>query len=95
VPVEVSEIPGEEPLKLRETEYAALRQTIATRGTVRMILLPISLFGWAGSRLVVMLYSGVPVAALMPLAVLTGVYEPIQALGAGVGAARPVSPGVL
>ena len=68
---------------LAETEFAVLRQTIAARGTTRMVVLPVTILGWAALTLVVMLFSELPLAALLTLAVLVGGFEAIHALHAG------------
>jgi hypothetical protein len=67
-----------------ESEFTALRATIASRGTVRMALLPAVIFGWATLAIVVILFGDLPVAALPPLAVLAGGFETINALHVGV-----------
>ncbi len=72
------------PVSLSETEFAALRQTIASRGTTRMVLLPITLIGWSALSLLLLLFSGVPVGCLLSLAVLVGGFEAIHALHVGV-----------
>jgi hypothetical protein len=69
--------------KLAETEFAVLRQTIATRGTVRMAIVPITLIGWAALALTLLLLGTVPVATLLSLGVLVGGYEAIHALHVG------------
>jgi hypothetical protein len=68
---------------LQEAEFAVLRQTIATRGTTRMVLLPVTILGWAALTLAVLLYSEVPIAALLTLGVLVGGFEAIHALHVG------------
>ncbi len=67
-----------------DSEFTALRATIASRGTVRMALLPAVIFGWATLAIVVILFGDLPVAALPPLAVLVGGFESINALHVGV-----------
>jgi len=67
-----------------ESEFTALRATIASRGTVRMALLPAVIFAWATLAIVVILFGDLPVAALPPLAVLVGGFETINALHVGV-----------
>lgn len=69
--------------KLAETEFAVLRQTIATRGTVRMAIVPITFIGWAALALTLLLLGTLPVAALLSLGVLVGGYEAIHALHVG------------
>jgi hypothetical protein len=71
-------------MNLTETEYAVLRQTIAARGTARMILFPLTMLGWAALALIVLTFAEAPVASLYPLAVLVGGFEAIHALHAGV-----------
>jgi hypothetical protein len=71
-------------VSLSETEYAALRQTIASRGTTRMVLLPVTLIGWSALSLLLLLFSELPVASLITLAVLVGGFEAIHALHVGV-----------
>jgi hypothetical protein len=69
---------------LSVAEYEALRQTIAARGTARMVLLPVTLLGWAVLALVILLFGDYPVATLISLAVLAGGFEAIHALHVGV-----------
>ena len=49
-----------------------------------MVLLPVTLIGWSALSLVLLLFSEVPLAALLPLAVLVGGFEAIHALHVGV-----------
>ena len=72
------------PVSLTEAEYTVLRQTIATRGTVRMVLLPITLLGWSALVLAIFIVGGFPVASLVSLTVLVGGFEAIHALHVGV-----------
>ena len=67
-----------------ESEFAVLRQTIATRGTVRMVLLPVTLIGWATLATVLLLLGAAPVGALFSLAILVAGFEAIHALHVGV-----------
>jgi hypothetical protein len=71
-------------MNLRESEFTVLRATIATRGTVRMALLPAVMIGWASLAIIVVLFGDLPVAALPALAVLVAGFESINALHAGV-----------
>jgi hypothetical protein len=71
-------------MSLTETEFAVLRNTIATRGTVRMVLLPVTILGWAVLSAGVFLYAEAPVAVVFPLAVLVAGFEAIHALHVGV-----------
>lgn len=67
-------------MSLSEQEYIALRQTIASRGTTRVVLLPVTLLGWASLSVVILIVAELPVAALLSLAVLVGGFEAIHAL---------------
>jgi hypothetical protein len=71
-------------MSLPETEYAVLRQTIAARGTARMVLFPVTMLAWAALALIVLTFGDAPVASLYPLAVLVAGFEAIHALHVGV-----------
>lgn len=71
-------------MSLSEQEFAALRRTIASRGTTRMVLLPVTLIGWSALSLLLLLFSELPLAALFSLATLVGGFEAIHALHVGV-----------
>ena len=49
-------------MSLSDTEYAVLRQTIASRGTARMILFPVTIIAWASLALIVLMFAGAYVA---------------------------------
>jgi len=68
---------------LTSAEFAALRQTIASRGTTRMVLVPLTCLGWAVLTLVLLLLGGPPFATLLPLTVLVGGFEAVHALHVG------------
>src|SRR5690242_12594692 len=70
-------------MSLSDTEYAVLRQTIAARGTARMVLFPVTMIAWATLALIVLTFAEAPVASLLPLAVLIGGFEAIHALHVG------------
>jgi hypothetical protein len=61
-------------------EYAALRATIRERGTVRMILLPVTFGLWGGAAIATTAAVALPIAALLPLVVLAAGFEAIYAL---------------
>lgn len=63
-----------------DAEFAALRATIRERGTVRMVLLPVSLALWAGTAIATTAAVSLPIAALVPLVVLSAGFEAIYAL---------------
>lgn len=71
-------------MNLTDYEFSVLRHTIATRGTIRIVIAPVTLMAWAALTLVLMLFSELPVTTLLPLAVLAGGFEAIHALHAGV-----------
>jgi hypothetical protein len=63
-----------------DEEFAALRATIRDRGTVRMILLPVTFGLWAGAAVATTAAIQLPIAALVPLLVLAAGFESIYAL---------------
>jgi len=67
-------------MTLSETEYAALRRTIAIRGTVRMAVVPLVVLGWGA------LFSttGAPLGGLPTLLLLAAGFEAVHALHVGV-----------
>ena len=62
-----------------DEEFAALRSTIRERGTVRMILLPVTFGLWAGAAVATTAAIQLPIAALVPLLVLAAGFEAIYA----------------
>ncbi len=71
-------------MSLREAEYAALRHTINLRGTTRIVVFVFALGVWAALMVFLLLYSDLPIAALVPLAVLAAGFESVHALHVGV-----------
>lgn len=71
-------------MSLTEVEFEALRRTIATRGTVRVTLFPLTVLGWATASLSILAFDAPPVSALLSLAVLASGFEAIHALHVGV-----------
>lgn len=71
-------------MSLTESEFTALRATIASRGTARMVIVPVVVIGWASLAIIVVLFGDLPVAALPPLAILVAGFEAINALHVGV-----------
>ena len=69
-----------------QSEFTVLRQTIATRGTVRMALLPVIVIGWALVVGLLDLGSSAQesLLSLVSLSVLIGGFEAIHALNVGV-----------
>jgi len=71
-------------MSLAESEFTALRQTIASRGTTRIVLLPVTLLGWSALACQLLFVSDVPLASIFSLAVLVAGFEAIHALHVGV-----------
>jgi hypothetical protein len=63
-----------------EAEFVALRATIRERGTVRMILLPVTFGLWGGTAIATTAAIQLPIAALLPLLILAAGFEAIYAL---------------
>jgi hypothetical protein len=84
MPVELTEETRTVQHQLAATEFRVLRQTIASRGTARMVISAVTFLGWATLAMVLVLYGELPVAALFPLGVLVGGFEAIHALHVGV-----------
>jgi len=68
----------------RETEYAALRQTIASRGTARAIVCLVTVAVWAALATVHGLLSDLPLLVVVPLVALAAGYEAVWSLHVGV-----------
>ena len=60
------------------TEYRVLRETIATRGSLRPVLALIGITGWAVILTAVLVWIPYPVAAVIPLIVLLATFEVIR-----------------
>jgi hypothetical protein len=71
-------------MTFREHEFRVLRETIAVRGTVRMVLVPVALFCWALLAGGLVVFSEWPIAAVLSLGVLAGGFEAVHALHVGV-----------
>ncbi|MGE0591011.1 MAG: hypothetical protein AB7G23_03530 [Vicinamibacterales bacterium] len=71
-------------MTLADTEYAALRTTIASRGTARIVLVPVTIAAWAALGAALVLGDAPPVATVFPLSVLVAGFEAVHALHAGV-----------
>jgi hypothetical protein len=63
-----------------DEEFSALRATIRDRGTVRMVLLPVTFGLWAGAAVATTAAIQLPITALLPLLVLAAGFESIYAL---------------
>jgi hypothetical protein len=66
------------------TEYEALRDTIRERGTARVCVFVAGMIGWAGLVIATSALAALPVATLLPLLVLGGVFEAVFSLHTGV-----------
>jgi hypothetical protein len=71
-------------MSLRDDEFRVMRHTIAVRGTVRMVLLPIALSGWALLAGGFLAFSQSPAGAAVSLLVLVATFEAVHALHVGV-----------
>jgi hypothetical protein len=71
-------------MSLTELEYVALRHTIASRGTTRMALLPVTIIGWAVVAGTLTVLGNNPATSLVSLLVLAAGFEAIHALHVGV-----------
>jgi hypothetical protein len=65
-------------------EYKALRGTIRERGTTRIWLFLIGLVAWASLAVATAALAALPVAALLPLLVLDGVFETVYSVQLGI-----------
>jgi hypothetical protein len=77
-------MPRGKRVSLAESEYAVLRETIAARGSLRIVIAAVTFFMWSAVALALVLFSELPVAGLLSLAVLIGGFECIHALHVGV-----------
>jgi hypothetical protein len=71
-------------MNLAESEFTVLRQTIASRGTVRIVLFPVTMIGWSALAAALTLLGSSRIASLFSLAVLVAGFEAIHALHVGV-----------
>jgi len=67
-----------------QDEYRALRATIRERGTARICLFGGGFVAWAGLTLATAALASTPVSTLLPLLVLSALFEAIYALHVGV-----------
>jgi len=65
---------------VKDQEFEALRATIRERGTVRMVLLPVTFGLWGGVAVATFAVFQLPIGALAPLLVLAAGFEAIYAL---------------
>lgn len=71
-------------MTIREAEFTALRQTIAARGTARVVLAAAIVVAWSLLALLQGLYSDLPLLAVIPLTVLIAGVEAVWVLHVGV-----------
>jgi hypothetical protein len=64
----------------QQGEYAALRDTIRQRGTIRMALVPAVFIGWAATAIATAAVITVAISTLVPLIILVAGFETILAL---------------
>ena len=65
-------------------EYRALRATIRERGTLRLLVIAVTFFGWAALAVSVTALLVVPILGLIPLTVLAAGFEVVFATHVGV-----------
>ena len=65
-------------------EYRALRATILARGTARVWVFVVGLAAWAGLVVATAAWASLPVATLLPLLLLTALFEAVFTLHTGV-----------
>jgi hypothetical protein len=65
-------------------EYTALRDTIRERGTARVWIFVVGLVAWAALAIATAALASLPIATLLPLLVLAGVFDAVLALHVGV-----------
>ena len=70
-------------MNLRTAEFTALRATISARGTTRVVIAAVTVGIWAVLTVVLVLFSDLPLAVLVPFAVLAGGFEAVHALHVG------------
>ena len=66
--------------ELGRQEYAALRDTVRTRGLARPLVAFAGIFAWAGALLGVLIWLQNPLAAVVPLLVLVTGFEVVRSL---------------
>ena len=71
-------------MALRTAEFTTLRAAISARGTTRIVIAAFTIGVWAPLTAVLVLFSDLPLAVLIPFAVLVGGFEAVHALHAGV-----------
>jgi len=69
---------------LAVAEYRALRETIRQRGSIRLVLAPVTFVAWALLVLLVTATTTIPALALVPLLVLAAGFEAVFAVHVGV-----------
>jgi hypothetical protein len=69
---------------LGTAEFAALRETIRSRGTARVALFLTGTAAWAVALLVVLVWLPAPLASIIPLLVLAATFEAVRVLHQGV-----------
>jgi hypothetical protein len=65
-------------------EYTALRATIRERGTARVCIFVAGIAAWTAATIATAALASSPVASLLPLLLLAGVFEAVFALHVGV-----------
>ena len=71
-------------MTLRTVEFTTLRAAISARGTTRIVVAATTIGIWATLAAVLVVFSDLPLAVLIPFAVLVGGFEAVHALHVGV-----------
>jgi hypothetical protein len=67
-------------MNLRTAEFTVLRRTISARGTTRIVIVAVTVAVWAVLAVTLVLFSDLPLAALIPFMVLVAGFEAVHAL---------------
>ena len=70
-------------MDLRADEFSALRRTISARGTARIVIAAGTVVAWSSLATLLLLFSDLPLAVLIPFVVLAAGFESVHALSAG------------
>jgi hypothetical protein len=70
-------------MDLRAAEFTALRRTISERGTTRIVIAAGTLVAWSSLATLLLLFSDLPLAVLIPFVVLVAGFEAVHALSTG------------
>jgi hypothetical protein len=84
MPIESPDAPAPAPGPAGLEEFRALRATVGTRGSLRVLVSFLTFVSWAGLATIVALTGAAPIVTLLPLAILWVGFELIAGLHIGV-----------